>query len=108
MSESTSGDMLAEIREVNLSYLLLVQRLIREDRAMAMFRLGVSAEIADMLASLTLAQTVKLAASTNMLCQFRLEEHGFLSALADKGHGTATAQMHATILLAGQPVETFQ
>lgn len=108
MGEIASAEMLTEIREVNLSYLLLVQRLIREDRAMAMLRMGFSAEIADILARLTLAQTVKLAASRNLLCQFRLEDHAFLSALVDKGRGTATAQMHAAIVLAGQPVEAFR
>ncbi|MBB5547473.1 flagellar transcriptional regulator FlhD [Paraburkholderia fungorum] len=108
MSETSSGDMVTEIREVNLAYLLLVQRLIREDRPMAMFRLGVSVEIADILASLTLAQTVKIAASNNLLCQFRLEDHSFLSALVDKGRGTGPAQMHAAILLAGQPAEEFR
>ncbi len=34
--------MLDEIREANLTYLILAQRLLREDRAEAMFRLGVS------------------------------------------------------------------
>ncbi|MGY6251844.1 flagellar transcriptional regulator FlhD [Paraburkholderia caledonica] len=108
MSEIASGDWLTEIQEINLSYLLLVQRLIREDRPTAMLRMGVSAEIADILERLTLAQTVKLAASRNLLCQFRLEDPGFLSALVDKGASTPTAQMHAAILLAGQPAEAFR
>lgn len=40
--------------------------------------------------------------------QFRLEDPGFLSALVDKGASTPTAQMHAAILLAGQPAEAFR
>jgi len=36
-----------------------------------MFRLGLSAELADLLAGLTLAQIVKLAASDQLLCFFR-------------------------------------
>ena len=39
--------LLDEIRETNLSYLLLAQQLIREDRAEATFRLGISEEVAD-------------------------------------------------------------
>ena len=38
---------LAEIREANLSYLMLAQSLIRTDREQALFRLGVSEETAD-------------------------------------------------------------
>ena len=60
---SATSEMLSEIKEVNLSYLLLAQRLLREDKAMGMFRMGISQELADVLANLTLAQTVKLAAS---------------------------------------------
>ena len=60
---SATSEMLNEIREVNLSYLLLAQRLLREDKPMGMFRMGISDQLADVLANLSLAQTVKLAAS---------------------------------------------
>ena len=48
--------LLDEIRETNLSYLLLAQQLIREDRAEATFRLGISEEVADLIDQLTTAQ----------------------------------------------------
>ncbi|NIU60792.1 MAG: flagellar transcriptional regulator FlhD, partial [Pseudomonas stutzeri] len=35
-----SEQLLAEIREANLTYLMLAQNLIRKDRAEALFRLG--------------------------------------------------------------------
>ena len=41
-----ADQILAEIREANLSYLMLAQNLIRADRAEALFRLGLSANIA--------------------------------------------------------------
>ena len=50
MSATTHSDMLSEIKEVNLSYLLLAQRLLREDRAAGMFRMGISERLADVLA----------------------------------------------------------
>ncbi len=37
-----SCDALESIREINLSYLMLAQRLLREDRPAGMFRLGLS------------------------------------------------------------------
>ena len=40
-----SESLLNEIREANLSYLLLAQRMIREDRAQALFRLGISEQV---------------------------------------------------------------
>ncbi len=42
-----TDQMLDDIREANLTYLILAQRLIREDRAEAMFRLGIGEEVAD-------------------------------------------------------------
>ena len=39
-----TDQILAEIREANLSYLMLAQSLIRTDREQALFRLGISEE----------------------------------------------------------------
>ena len=102
---SANSEMLTEIREVNLSYLLLAQRLLREDKQTGMFRMGISDQLADVLASLSLAQTVKLAASSQVLCRFRFDDHAILSSLADKGKTSAVAQAHSAILMASQPVE---
>lgn len=99
MSATTPSEMLNEIKEVNLSYLLLAQRLLREDRATGMFRMGISEDVAEVLANLTLAQTVRLAASNQVLCRFRFDDHAILSSLADKGKA---AQTHAAIVMAGQ------
>ncbi|MBB2931916.1 flagellar transcriptional regulator FlhD [Paraburkholderia silvatlantica] len=102
MSATTHSDMLGEIKEVNLSYLLLAQRLLREDKPAGMFRMGISEQSAEVLANLTFAQTVRLAASNQLLCRFRFDDHAILSALADKGK---TALTHSAIIMAGQDVE---
>lgn len=104
---SATSEMLSEIKEVNLSYLLLAQRLLREDKAMGMFRMGIGDQLADVLANLTLAQTVKLAASNQVLCRFRFDDHAVLSSLADKGKTNAVAQAHSAILMASQPAEAI-
>lgn len=101
------GETLSEIRELNLSYLVLAQRLIREDRAAAMFRLGVSNELADVLEHLSLAQLVKLAASNLLLCRFRFDDHAVLSSLTHHGRDALVQQSHAAMLLASQPAESL-
>ncbi|MBU6492750.1 flagellar transcriptional regulator FlhD [Pandoraea sp.] len=103
----SNSETLNEIREINLSYLVLAQRLIREDRAAAMFRLGVSEELADVLSRLTLAQLVKLASSNLLLCRFRFDDHAILSNLTHTAKDIAVQQSHASILLASQPVEAI-
>ncbi|SAL53997.1 flagellar transcriptional regulator FlhD [Caballeronia humi] len=95
------------IREINLSYIMLAQRLLREDRAVGMFRLGLSREIADILANLTLAQVVKLAASDQLLCFFRFNDHTMLGALTQPAKNSNIAPTHAAIIMAGLPAAQF-
>ncbi|MDY7548050.1 flagellar transcriptional regulator FlhD [Glaciimonas sp. Gout2] len=99
------GGLGSEIGEVNLSYLLLAQRLLREDRATAMFRLGLSKELAELISDLSLSQVIKLAASSLLLCRFRFDDHAILSSLTHEGKDNSLQQAHAAILLASQEVE---
>jgi flagellar transcriptional activator FlhD len=95
------------IREINLSYLILAQQMLRDDRAIGMFRLGLSSDLADLLLGLTLPQIVKLAASDHLLCGFRFNDHAALSALTQPVRHADIASTHAAILMAGQPAQQF-
>ncbi|MES2980441.1 MAG: flagellar transcriptional regulator FlhD [Pseudomonadota bacterium] len=94
-----------EIGNLNLSYLLLAQRLVREDLAVAMFRLGISRELADLLGTLSLSQVLKLASSSMVLCRFRLEDQPILHVLASETKTVSLQQAHASILLSSQRIE---
>ena len=101
----TDSDMMMEIRDANLSYLMLAQQMIRVDKATAIFRLGISDEIADLLEGLSNAQLIKLAVSNMMLARFRFEDSTILGMLTKYNKDKAIS--HATILMASQPVEGF-
>ncbi|MEX3556364.1 MAG: flagellar transcriptional regulator FlhD [Burkholderia gladioli] len=103
----TSSELHDEIRELNLSYLMLAQRMLREDREAGMYRLGISIELAEIIEKFAMAQVVKLSASTILLCRFRFRDHAVLAALTEKKGKVAeqTAAMHQAIVLAGQRVE---
>ena len=59
-----------EIREANLSYLMLAQTMIREDRDTAIYRLGVNEAVANIIEKLSPAQLVRMAVgSTVAACQ---------------------------------------
>jgi flagellar transcriptional activator FlhD len=98
-------DIREAIREVNLSYLMLAQRILREDRAIGMFRLGLSGEVADVITSLSMAQVVKLASSDQLLCAFRFNDQMLLSALTQPSKHVEIASTHAAILMAGHPAK---
>src|SRR5690606_14381904 len=61
---------MAEIRETNLSYLILAQRLIREDRAQALYRLGVSEGAADLHDPLAPGQRLPIPAGNQQRGRF--------------------------------------
>jgi flagellar transcriptional activator FlhD len=97
-----NDEALTLVREVNLAYIMLAQRMLRQDKLVGMFRLGLSERSADLLASLTLAQTVKLAASDQMLCQCRFDDHIIMSTLTQSGGHVDVTSTHTAILLASQ------
>jgi flagellar transcriptional activator FlhD len=99
---------LAEIREANLSYLMLAQSLIRADRDQALYRLGVSEETANMIGALTPAQMMKIASGNTLLCRFRMDDDIVWSLLTSHGKSAANesvSRLHASILMAGRHQE---
>jgi flagellar transcriptional activator FlhD len=101
---SAKSEMFREIGDINLAYMLLAQKLVKQDKAAAMFRLGIGEELADLLANMTLAQIVKLAASNLLLCSFRLGDNPMFAAVG-QGKDVALGQAHMSILMAArQPV----
>jgi flagellar transcriptional activator FlhD len=101
----TTNDMIVEIRDANLSYLMLAQQMIRADKASAVFRLGISSEIADLLEGMNNAQILKLASANMMLARFRFDDGNVLGMLTDYNKNRELAHSHAAILMAGQSVE---
>jgi flagellar transcriptional activator FlhD len=99
-----TDQILNEIREANLSYLLLAQNMIRSDREQALYRLGLSEEVADMVAGLTTAQVLKIAASNMLMCSFRFDDHLVWSLLGSESRdkNSDVAGVHAAILMSGR------
>jgi flagellar transcriptional activator FlhD len=94
--------MLDEIRDANLTYLMLAQALIRKDRAQALFRLGLSEEVADVVAGLSAAQILKIAASNMVMCRFRFDDQVVWNLLTSHGRDKEVSGVHAAIIMSGQ------
>jgi flagellar transcriptional activator FlhD len=107
----TNEQILSEIREANLTYLMLAQNLIRQDKAEALFRLGMSEESATMIGTLSPAQIFKIASSNMLLCRFRMDDEVVWNLLtnhsATKVDNDATTRLHASILMAGRFAEAL-
>jgi len=108
----TNEQILAEIREANLTYLMLAQTLIRQDKAEAVFRLGINEDAAEILSSLSAAQVMKLASRNTLLCSFRVDDNLVWSLLTNhsttkKVGNEATNTLHANILMASRVSEVL-
>jgi flagellar transcriptional activator FlhD len=107
----TDDQLTTEIREANMTYLMLAQNVIRKDKAEALFRLGISEESATLIATLSPAQIMKIASSPMLLCRFRVDDEMVWSLLtnqsANKVDNDATTKLHASILMAGRFAEAM-
>jgi len=106
-TDMNADQILVEIRETNLSYLMLAQSLVRADREQALFRLGISEDTANLLALLTPAQIMKIASSTTLLCRMRVDDDLVWSLLTNHGKTSndSVTRLHANILMAGRHQE---
>lgn len=105
-----SNQILQEIREVNLSYMMLAQHLIRTDHEQALFRLGISEDVASIIDKLTPAQMLKIASGSTLMSRFRFDDDMVWNLITShsKNHQTddSAHALHASIVLASNMPET--
>src|SRR5450755_4218072 len=96
-----TDQMLQDIREANMTYLILAQAMIRQDKPEAMYRLGVSEEVATILEQLSTGQVLKIASSNMLVCCFRFENQMVWDLLTSHSRDLGVSGVHAAILTAG-------
>lgn len=94
--------LLDDVRDLNLSYLMLMQRLINTDRELAMFRLKIDEEMADLLSEIPIADLTKLARCNQLLCHFSLDNAEQLFSLINAPQTDDMRRLHAAILLSSK------
>jgi flagellar transcriptional activator FlhD len=107
----TDEQLSTEIRDANLTYLMLAQNMIRKDKTEALFRLGISEESATLVAALSAAQILKISSGNMLLCNFRVTDDIVWKLLTNhtpsKVDNDATTKLHASILMAGRFAEAM-
>lgn len=106
-SADGSSQTCKEISDLNLSYLLLAQQLLRDDRPGGMVRLGISEEVAGLLLGMSLSDTVRMATSNFVLCALRLEDDSVVQMLRGS-RASALQQAHVSIVLASSRVRELR
>ena len=100
-----TAQLLDEIREVNLTYMMLAQNMIRQDKAEALYRLGISEEVAAILENLSSGQILKIAGSNMLMCGFRFDDDVVWGLLTSHSKDRASAGVHAAILMTNKTTE---
>ena len=100
-----SNEILSEIRDANLNYLMLAREMIRDDRASAIFRLGLPDKLIDVLDKLSSAQVIRLASGNMMLARLRFDDEAIIDILTHHGREISLSSTHAALLMASQPFE---
>lgn len=99
MHNPDTNDQLQSIHDLNLTYLVLAQRLIREDKFAAGFRLGLDSTILDTLGELTLPQLIKMASTSQLICRLRVDDKEIIDCLTKASRIDALQQIHTGIIL---------
>ena len=102
-----TNQILDEIRDINLGYMLLAKQMLREDKVSAMYRLGINQDVADILDRLSSAQLIKMAAANMLLCRFRFDDRLVAEMLSNENSNQAVTKSHAVILMSGKTAEAI-
>ena len=94
-----AADVYNEIKELNLTYLMLAQQLIRADRETAQYRLGIGADMAEVIERLTPGQVLKMAGSNMVLCRFRFDDKLLVGLLSSHERDRGTAHSRSLLRL---------
>ena len=92
-----------EIKATNLSYMGLVQKMIRADKAGASSSLGVSEDLAELVSGLSSAQLLKMSGTNLLLCCFRFDESLLLNMISEQKIDRGVSAAHS----ANQAVEAL-
>lgn len=93
------NELLQNIHDINLSYLLLAQQLIRDDKFTSVFKLGLEDSTIEMLKDLSLPKLIKLSTSGQLICRLRLDNEAVINCLTRDSRIDALQRIHTGIIL---------
>lgn len=97
-------NLINEIAELNLTYLLLAQRMLNTDRPSAMFRLQIDDKMAELLTSLSASELAKLSRTNQLLCRFSYESAEQLRAVTRPARDQGLNGFHSSLLMASDAI----
>lgn len=102
-----SNEQLQNIHNINLSYLLLAQRLIRDDPLAAGFQLGLDDNTIELLKDLSLPQLIKLSSIGQLICRLRIDNEAVIDCLTKDSRIDALQRVHTGIILSTELIDSL-
>lgn len=99
MNVKNFDDQMQTIQDLNLSYLLLAQSMIREDKIAAGFRLGLKDATLETLKGLSLPQLIKMSSTGQLICRLRIDDEMVIECLTKDSRIDALQRLHTGIIL---------
>ncbi|EPU3936586.1 MULTISPECIES: flagellar transcriptional regulator FlhD [Enterobacterales] len=98
---------LQNIHDMNLSYLLLAQRLIRDDKLAAGFQLGLDEDTIEIIKDLSLPQLIKLSSIGQLICRLRVDNDAVIDCLTKDSRIDALQRIHTGIILSTELLDSL-
>lgn len=93
---------LKNIHECNLTYLLLARQLLAEDWSTALYRLGISDDMATALVELSPSEVISLAESGVLICQLRISDAEDVRRMSRRSRIDGLQPLYNSIMLASK------
>ncbi|MCE2679464.1 MAG: flagellar transcriptional regulator FlhD [Burkholderiales bacterium] len=97
-------DLSSEVRELNVAYLLLAQKMIKNDSLAAQVQLGIPEGVVEKLGSMTFTQALRIASTPMVICAMRFDDAKMWDVMTDERRDQKLARLHTAILSVCQPV----
>lgn len=75
------NNLLEDIREANMIYLMLAQRLLQANKPEAFLRLGITEDVANIIQDLSATNLIKVSSNNCLLCYIRPDKPTFQALL---------------------------
>lgn len=101
---TVSNDLSNEVRELNLAYLLLAQKMVRNNSMTAQVQLGLPESAIENLETMSFSQAIRIASTPMVMCSMRFDDEKLWNVMTDEKRDNKLASLHTAILSVCQPV----
>ncbi|HEY1057455.1 flagellar transcriptional regulator FlhD [Limnobacter humi] len=105
VGKGSAERMLNELRELNLNFLMLAQRMLNDNKVTAKAQLGLPDGVADTLMDMSTTDLMRLASTSLSLCTLRFDHEKLWALANDQSTDPRLTALHASILGFRHPVE---